>query len=138
LSNAWQAGDSPQAAAKRTVREGRAFALTLAIGFLVWALLAIRKEWNRAAVITFVFSAVFLLAGLLVPGRLRPLRRGWMKLGEVIGNVTTPVLMAIVYYLVMTPAGILRRFRGRPHATRTSAWHRRAPLPPARRMERQF
>jgi len=138
LSNAWQTADSPQAAAKRTVREGRTFGLTLAVGFLVWGLLAVRKGWDRAAAITFAFSAVFLLAGILVPGGLRPLRHGWMKLGEVIGNVTTPVLMAIVYYLVMTPAGIVRRFHGRQQPTGTSAWHRRVPLPPAKRLERQF
>jgi len=120
------------------VREGRTFALTLAGGFFVLGLLALRKERDLAAAVTFALSAVSLLAGLLVPGRLEPLRRGWMKLGEAIGLVTTPVLMAAVYYLVVTPPGMLRRFRSRRRARNGSRWHQRAPLPPASRMERQF
>jgi Saxitoxin biosynthesis operon protein SxtJ len=124
--------------ARRRAREGRTFALTLAGGFLVLGFLALRKERHPAAAISFALSAVSLLAGLLMPGRLGPLRRGWMKMGEVIGLVTTPVLMAAVYYLVVTPTGMLRRFRGRRRARNGSRWHKRAPLPPASRMERQF
>jgi len=124
--------------ARRRLREGRTFALTLAGGFLVLGFLALRKERHQAAGISFALSAVSLLAGLLMPGRLGPLRRGWMKMGEVIGLVTTPVLMAAVYYLVVTPTGMLRRFRSRRRARNGSGWHKRAPLPPASRMERQF
>lgn len=120
------------------MREGRTFALTLAGGFFVLGLLALRKERDPAAAVTFALSAVSVLAGLLVPARLEPLRHGWMKLGEAIGHVTTPVLMALVYYLVVTPPGMLRRFRSRRSPRTGSHWHRRAALPPATRMERQF
>jgi hypothetical protein len=61
-----------------------------------------------------------------------------MKLGEGINFVTTPVLMAAVYYLVFTPPGMLRRLRKRGRTKKTPSWQQRPPLPPASRMERQF
>jgi hypothetical protein len=120
------------------VREGRIFALTLAGGFLFLALLAYWRHAPRVAPVAVVAAAVSLLAATLVPGKLEPIRRGWMKLGEGIGYLTTPIVMAIVYYLVVTPIGLLRRVRrvGRP--TVASSWHRRPPLPARERMERQF
>jgi peptidoglycan biosynthesis protein MviN/MurJ (putative lipid II flippase) len=123
---------------KSTFRENRIFAITLAGGFLLVALLALLKERQAAAAISFGLSVASLLAGLLVPGRLGAARRGWMKIGEGLSFVTTPILMAAVYYLVFTPPAMLRRFRRRRRAKRATSWEQRAPLPPASRMERQF
>jgi hypothetical protein len=61
-----------------------------------------------------------------------------MKIGEAIGFLTTPILMTVVYYLVITPIALLRRAFAKPRAVRDSNWRRRPPLPPASRMERQF
>ena len=136
MNNIGRDADSTRAALRQRARDGRTFALTLAVGFLVLGLLFWRKERHSAASVSFSLSAVCLLAGVVIPGRLEPLRSRWMKMGELIGLVTTPVLMAALYYLVMTPAGILRRFRRPPK--KKSGWHQREPLPPASRMERQF
>lgn len=124
--------------AARKVREGRVFALTLAGGFLFLALMAYWRHAPRVAVVAVVVTAVSLLAATLVPGKLEPVRRAWMKLGEGIGYITTPIVMAIVYYLVVTPTGLLRRARpfGRPAPM--SGWYRRPPLPERERLERQF
>lgn len=125
------------AAAKR--REGRVFALTLTGGFLFVAGLGYLRGADRVAVILLILASISLLGGLLVPGRLGPVRRGWMRVGEVIGHVTTPVILATVYYGVVTPVAVVRRaaalLRHRPGQ---SGWHRRPPLPPPARLERQF
>lgn len=59
-----------------------------------------------------VFGAVgglLVLGGLLIPSRLGPIYRGWMALAILISKVTTPIFMAALYFLVLTPAGIIRR-----------------------------
>jgi hypothetical protein len=119
------------------VHEGRTFALTLAGGFVVLGLLALWKQRQLAATIIFALSAISLLAALFVPGRIGPLRSGWIKIGETMGIVTTPLLMAALYYLVVSPSGLLRRVLTR-RSTHPSGWQPRPPLPPASRMERQF
>jgi hypothetical protein len=124
--------------AGRTSREGRTFASTLAVGFLFVAFVMYRKHVYAVAVAALALSAISVLAGLLVPRRLQPVRRAWMKLGEVIGLVTTPILMTIVYYLILTPVAILKRLMSPRPPVRDSHWHQRPPLPPPARMERQF
>jgi hypothetical protein len=120
------------------VQDNRTFAITLAGGFLVFGLLALWRQRPQATVISFGLSIAFLFAGLLVPGQLGPLRRAWMKIGQGLSFVTTPVLMAALYYLVFTPPAMLRRLGRRRPPKKASGWHQREPLPPPSRMERQF
>lgn len=127
-------GQSADAIARR---DGRNFAFTIAGGFVAIGLLAARKHRHATTAISLGLAAVSLLAGIVVPTMLLPVRRRWIQLGELIGLVTTPVMMAAVYYLLLTPAGALRRFRHH-RAAETPGWRRREPLPPASRMERQF
>ena len=125
------------AAARR--REGRVFALTLMGGFLFVAVVGYWRGADRVALILLALASISLLGGVLIPGHLAPVRRGWMKLGEVMGHITTPVVLAAVYYGVVTPVAILRRLaasiRRRPGP---SGWHQRPPLPSPARLERQF
>ena len=124
--------------AKDTKHSGRVFAFTLMAGFMFVALVGVWRDifvLTRAA--TFLAIASF-LAGLLVPGRLEPVRRGWMAFGEAIGRVTTPIMLGVVYYLVLTPTGLIRRALVRRPRPAPSYWHQRPPLPPKSRMERQF
>lgn len=119
--------------------DDRVFALTLMGGFVFVGLVGYWRGADRVAVIALILASISLLAGLLLPGHLGPVRRGWMKLGEVIGNVTTPIILAVVYYGVVTPVAIVRRSVALiRRSTRESGWHQRPPLPPPARLERQF
>ncbi len=124
--------------ARRSAREGRIFALTLFGGFLVVALLAARKHNRTVEEAAGLLSAIALVAALLFPGRLERIRHAWTRLGEALGYVTTPIFMTIVYYLIFTPIAIVRRATRRREQQQGSRWHKRAPLPGAARMERQF
>ena len=57
-------------------------------------------------------AGAFALAGFLVPGRLGPVYRGWMGLAHAISRVTSPIFMSLVYFLVITPVGLVRRAIG--------------------------
>lgn len=58
-------------------------------------------------------GTAFLLAGLIAPGQLGLIYRGWMAFGLALSKITTPIFMGIVYFVVMTPMGIIRRAIGR-------------------------
>ena len=112
-----------------TTRDGRRFAWTLAGAF---ALLAAVERWRArptvALVLAIVAAAAF-VAGALVPTRLGPVQRGWARLGEALSWVTRPVVLGVLYWLVLTPAGVLRRTIGRSPLARSrgvsSYWMRR-------------
>ena len=131
-------GADAEVARRNQIREGRIFALTVAGGFLTVALLAMFRGRNRVEGAALALSAIGVLAALSIPGRLGPARRAWMKLGEAIGYVTTPIIMAILYYVVVTPIAIVRRLAKQRRPATESGWHQRPPLPPRERMERQF
>jgi DMSO reductase anchor subunit len=60
-------------------------------------------------------GALLVVAALVVPSHLGPLQRAWMGLARAISKVTTPIFMAVVFFVVMTPIGwLMRLFRRRP------------------------
>ena len=128
----------PGRAPQFTKHSGRVFAFTLMAGFAFVALVGMWRDIPILARVGRIFAVASFLAGALVPGRLEPVHRGWMAFGEAIGRVTTPVMMAVVYFLVLTPIGLVRRALVRRPASAASFWRSRAPLPPKARMERQF
>jgi hypothetical protein len=98
--------------ARLTPREGRKFALTLAVAFGVLAGVA---RWQASPRATLVFGALagaFALGGLLVPGKLGPVYRAWMGFALVLSKITTPIFMGVVYFLVITPIAVIRRALG--------------------------
>jgi uncharacterized membrane protein YhhN len=71
-----------------------------------------------------VVGTGLVVAGLAVPTWLGPVYRGWMAFALAISKVTTPILMGAIYFLVLTPTGLLARLFGhrplsRPRGTAT-------------------
>ncbi len=123
-----------------TAAEGRKFGLTVGTAFLVIGALALWRGRETPATLLAAIGAVLALAGLLVPTRLGPVESAWMKLAHAISKVTTPIVMGIIYFVVITPAGVLRRsFGGNPlhhQVTDHGLWKRRTSQPTS--MQRQF
>jgi hypothetical protein len=61
----------------------------------------------------FVFSAVFLLLGLILPILLKPIHKIWMTLAILLGWLITRIILSILFYLVVTPIGFLARLSGK-------------------------
>ncbi|HVZ76403.1 MAG TPA: SxtJ family membrane protein [Gemmatimonadaceae bacterium] len=128
-----------------TPAQGRRFAFTLAGAFAALAAVGAWRGRPRTTAVMGTLAGVCLLAGLFVPTRLGPVERAWMRLGELLSRVTTPIALAVMYLLVVTPMGLLRRTLGRSPLTRDpgapSYWITRQPREreAARRaLERQF
>lgn len=121
-----------------TRREGAIFALTLAAGFAVVGAVAAVRDHPRIALITGTLAGAALLAGALVPTRLGVLRAAWMRVGTAIGVVTTPIVLGVVYFAVITPLGIAKRlFRMTPRRPQSYWVARGSPRDPAS-LHRQF
>ncbi len=100
--------------ARLSVAEGRKFGLTVGVAFLVLAaLLQFWRHKETAAAVAGSLGALLVLASLLVPTRLGPVQRAWMGLARLISKVTTPVFMGVVFFIVITPIGLLMRLFGR-------------------------
>jgi hypothetical protein len=58
-------------------------------------------------------AAAFLIAALLLPAVLSPLNRAWLRLGLAMHHVVNPVVMALLFYGVVTPFALVLRLAGK-------------------------
>jgi hypothetical protein len=126
-----------------TTREGRRFGLTVGTAWLVLAAIVGWRGHATTAMAMGSIGGLLALAGLLIPTRLGPAERAWMKLAHAISCVTTPIVMGIIYYMVLTPTAYLRRGLGRNplvHAPGPTGFWQARPANARRSasMERQF
>ena len=125
--------------ARLTPAEGRKFGVQVGLAFL--ALAAFVWWRGKVGVAPWLggLGVALLLAGLAVPGLLGPVYRAWMGLALAISKVTTPILMAIIYFVVITPIGLLLRVLGKDPLSGGGRWMARpVGAPDPKRMERQF
>src|ERR1035441_7290725 len=131
---------------KHEVRGGsdRAFGLVLAAFFLLVALSPLRRH-QPLRVWALAVSGAFLVLGIVRPVLLAGLNRLWTKLGILLGKIVTPLVTAILFFVVFTPMGVLSRLLGKdplrlkvdPGAA--SYWiEREPPGPPPETMVNQF
>jgi hypothetical protein len=95
-----------------SIAEGRKFGLTVGIAFLVLASVLWLRHKPAAPAFGGI-GALLSLAGVLIPSRLGPLQRTWMGLAHLISRVTTPIVMGVIYFAVLTPVALARRALGR-------------------------
>lgn len=128
-----------------TPSQGRRFALTVSAAFAVIAAIGLWRDRQTLAMVTASLAALLSTAAVAIPSRLAPVERAWMGFAHAISRVTTPVFMGIVYFLVLTPAGLIRRTFGRNplvHLSDAGTYWAKRSNPDRevrrRRMERQF
>lgn len=87
----------------------------------------------------------FLLVAWLRPSALSLLTRAWLSLGTVLHHIVNPLILGVLFFLVITPTGLLRRWFGggeialRYDAARSSYWiDRQPPGPDPKTLPRQF
>jgi hypothetical protein len=122
----------------------RAFGLVFAA---VFALIAVMPAWHAGAIRLWALAvaAVFLVLALLRPGVLAPLNRIWAAIGLLLHKVVSPVALAVMFFGVLTPTGLLMRLFGkdplrlRRDRAAASYWIERAPPgPTAESLRNQF
>jgi Saxitoxin biosynthesis operon protein SxtJ len=87
--------------------------------------------------VLIALAAVLALVTMTRAHWLKPLKHAWMKLGEVLNHVVSPVVMGVIFFTVFTPAALIMRVIGRDALARSfdpaapSYWLRRDPPGPA-------
>ena len=62
---------------------------------------------------TLLVAVLLIVPALIRPETLRPLNKVWMKVGHVMGVFNTIVLLSLIFFVVVTPIGLIRRWLGR-------------------------
>ena len=94
------------------ISSNRSFGILFSIVFAAiafWPLLNL----GEIRVWSVIVSSIFLLLGLINSKLLYPLYLIWVKFGELIGKIVAPLVMALVYFLILTPISLLVRLFGK-------------------------
>ena len=83
--------------------------------FIVFVLIAIYPLINQGEVRiwSLIISFLFLFFGLLNSKILTPLNKLWFRFGIFLGKIISPIIMAVIFFLVVTPIGLLMRLFGK-------------------------
>ncbi len=86
----------------------KSFGITFFIVFLIIAIWPLKNNLDIRAW-SLIISIIFLLLGILNSKLLTPLNKSWFKLGVFLGNIISPIVMCLIFFLVVTPIGLLMK-----------------------------
>ena len=90
----------------------KSFGILFFIVFLGLGLWPITNN-NNPNIYLILISIIFLILGLLDSKLLSPLNSFWIKLGEFLGKIIAPIVMAIIYFIILTPISLIVRLFGK-------------------------
>jgi len=90
------------------ISSNKSFGIVFAVVFSLIALWPLLKG-NEIRLWSLIISIIFLTLGLLNSKILTPLNKLWFKLGILLGNFITPIIMGIIFFFVVTPTGIIMK-----------------------------
>jgi hypothetical protein len=123
----------------RTPAELRKFGLSVGGIFLVLAAISAWRGHVWPPAVMGTVGALLFLPGLVAPRVLGPVERRWMVFAEALGRFNARIILSVLYYVLITPVGIVRRWRVDPldrrlRDGRSTSWIPREPaaVDPAR------
>ena len=94
------------------ISSNRSFGVVFFIVFLLIALYPVINN-EEIRVWSLIVSLIFLVLGLLNSKILNPLNQIWFKFGILLGRIISPLIMAIIFFFVVTPIGLIMRILGK-------------------------
>lgn len=95
-----------------TPKQGRSFGLTVGGAFIAIAAFMWWRGHIKSCAVLGGVGLSLAFAGLVFPMHLDSVERAWMALAHAISKVTTPIVMSAMYFVVIMPIGLMRRWLG--------------------------
>tara|TARA_Y100000992_G_C21019052_1_gene374833 strand:+ start:63 stop:446 length:384 start_codon:yes stop_codon:yes gene_type:complete len=97
---------------KNKKSNNRSFGILFFIVFLILGLYPTLKG-NSPNIYLISISIPFIILGIINSKILTPLSNAWIKLGEILGIIIAPIVMAIIYFFILTPISLIVRIFGK-------------------------
>ena len=90
----------------------KSFGILFFVVFLGLGLWPLTNDKNLN-IYLIIISIIFLILGLLNSKLLSPINLFWIKFGELLGKIIAPIVMAIIYFFILTPISLTVRLFGK-------------------------
>ena len=94
------------------ISSNRSFGFLFFVVFFLISLWPLKSQGDLR-LWAFILSLVFLVLGVLNSKFLTPLNKLWFKFGILLGSIVSPIVMGAVFFIVVTPIGVIMRFLGK-------------------------
>ena len=94
------------------IGSNKSFGIVFFVFFLIVAVYPLLKG-NDLRIWAIILSLIFLILGVLNSVILSPLNKLWFKFGLILGRAISPIIMGIIFFIVVTPIGLLMRLIGK-------------------------
>ena len=94
------------------ISSNRSFGIVFFIVFLLITIYPL-THGGDIRIWSAIISFIFLLLGLFNSSILAPLNKIWFKFGIFLGKMISPLIMGIIFFLVVTPIGLIMRILGK-------------------------
>ena len=122
------------------ISSNRSFGIVFFIFFLIVSLYPIINK-DSLRVWSLIISLAFLILALTNSKILTPLNKIWFKIGIILGKIVSPFIMGIIFFLVVTPTGLIMKLFGKDllnlkYNNKNSYWIEK--VGPKSKMKNQF
>ena len=94
------------------ISSNRSFGIVFFVVFLLIALYPLIHN-EEIRIWSLIISLIFLVLGLINSRILNPLNKLWFKFGIFLSKIISPLIMGIIFFLVVTPIGLIMRVFGK-------------------------
>jgi len=94
------------------ISSNRSFGFLFFVVFLAVSLWPLKSQGDLR-LWAFILSLIFLVLGVLNSRFLTPLNKLWYKFGIFLGSIVSPIVMGIIFFVIVTPIGLIMRFLGK-------------------------
>ena len=83
--------------------------------FIIFLFIALWPLINSGSIRLWALGTalIFLVLGITNSKILTPVKKKWIKLGEILGKIIAPIVMGFIYFIIITPIGLLMRLVGK-------------------------
>ncbi len=96
-----------------TTKDLRQFGLLVGGVFAVIGLWPVMFRSEAPRLWAMILGSLLIVLGVVAPQGLRQIHGGWMKVGHILGAINTRIILGIIYYLLITPMGLVMRLMGK-------------------------
>ena len=94
------------------ISSNRSFGIVFFVVFLLIALYPLTYG-GEIRIWSLIISIIFLILGLMNSSILSPLNKAWSRFGIFLGNFVSPIVMGVIFFLVVTPIGLIMKVLGK-------------------------
>ena len=94
-------------------KQSKHFGLLLSVIFFILAVYLIFNKSIFLGQFLLILSGTSFLVSIAIPKSLNRITKLWLRFGDILGRVVSPITLGLIFFILIAPIGMLTRLFGR-------------------------